>query len=55
MCYMGVLVCCEGLLKFGKVVWIEGLHCIWYFKLGSAAVESVRILRMCDLMEDIGM
>ena len=40
---MGVFVRCGGLPWFGKVVWIEGLHCIWYLKLGNGAVKSVKI------------
>ena len=53
---MGVLVYCEEPLKFGKVVWIEGLHCTWYLKLGNGAVRSVKgFLLLYDLTEDIGM
>ena len=45
---ISVLICCGQLLMFGKVVWIERLHCIQYLKLGSRAL-------LYDLMEDIGM
>ena len=56
VCYVGVFICCEGLLGFRKVVWIEGLHCTWYLKLGNGAVRSVKgFLLLYDLVEDIGM